>query len=107
MKVAHEAAKIFERELNIVIEKEIAEVDFLNSKDFKTSKERAAAGVKIATEAVINFLALIDATHQEKNHEKDIVVEKTELMSVMSAEDAGVSLSVEEEDSANGHWELG
>lgn len=92
MKLSHELAKIFEREIEIVINKEIAEPDFLKSEEFKTSEDRARAGVGIAMEAVVKALALADATHREVKHDENTMDEQATLMASMA--DADVEVSV-------------
>ena len=71
MKLSHELAKIFEAEMDAVIQKEIDEPDYLPQSDFETCEERAAAMVKDACVAVIKTVAISIGKHRESEHDED------------------------------------
>ena len=69
MKLSHELGKIFESEMDAVIQKEIDDPNYLPQSDFDSCEERATAMVKDATVAVIKTLAISIAKHREgENH---------------------------------------
>lgn len=90
MKLSHELAKIFEREFDIVFEKEKADKDFLKQEDFSSCRERAEAGIKIAIGSAINTLGLTIAIHEEKEHGLDTLDEQAKLMTEMIPDDIEV-----------------
>lgn len=71
MKLSHELGKIFEKEMDAVIEQEIKDVRFLHQEQFPNCESRAAAMVAIATTKVAKTLALSICSHREEKHEED------------------------------------
>ena len=89
MKLAKYLAEIFEEELQNVIEKEKLEKEFLAHEDFESCRERAAAGVEIAAEKVINTLGYSIAIHREKEHGEDTMEEQVALLSAGAEAEVG------------------
>lgn len=87
MKLSHELGKIFEEEMNAVIQREIDDPDYLPQSDFENCEERAAAIVKDACVSVIKTLAVGIATHRQSDkHKEDHQAEITELSISLSPE---------------------
>jgi len=79
MKLSHELAKIFETEIEKVIEKEINEPDFMPQKVFNSCKERSAGMLQVAMLPVINTFALAIAKHRKEKHGEDMSKEMEAL----------------------------
>jgi hypothetical protein len=79
MKLSHELGKIFEKEMQAVIDAEINDPEYLPQEDFETCRQRAQAMVEIAAEVVVKTLALAIANHREAKHKED---HKSEIESV-------------------------
>jgi len=93
MNLSEKMASIFQKELQIVIDREQEEAEYLNADYFVDNEDRASAGVKAATEQVIKYGALLCAIHREQAHGEDTTAEQKELESEIKAEyiDAEVS----------------
>lgn len=88
--LAHELAKQFEEDLySKVLVREIEEEDFLNKRDFNSARERAAKGVQIAAEGVIDTLALATAISYEIKDGEDTTQEQAELLSAGADPEVG------------------
>ena len=86
MKLSHELGKIFEAEMDAVIQKEIDDPDYLPQGDFETCEERASAMAKDACVALIKTLALSIGTHRNDKHDEDHNAEIEELSISLSSE---------------------
>ncbi len=71
MKLSHELAKIFEEQMDIVIQREIDEPDYLPQSDFDSCEDRAVAMVQDAAYRVIKVLGISIAKHRKEHHNED------------------------------------
>lgn len=82
-KLSTELAKIFEAEIEKVIQKEINDLDYLPQSDFTDSKtpctDRADHMILDALPAVVNTLGLAVAKHRKENHGEDTTAEMDTL----------------------------
>ena len=93
MKLSHELGKIFESEMDAVIQKEIDNPDYLPQSDFDSCEERAAAMAKDASVAVIKTLALCIIKHREgEKHGEDYLDEKNRLSESVTNDQLQVSI---------------
>ena len=81
MKLSHELGKIFEKEMDAVIQKEIDDSEYLPQSDFESCEERATAMTKDATVAVIKTLGMSICTHRMDEHSEDHQEESDRLAS--------------------------
>ena len=85
-KLSTELAKIFEAEIEKVIQKEINDPDYLPQSDFTDSKtpctDRADHMILDALPAVVNTLGLAVAKHRKEQHDEDTLAE----MEILSAD---------------------
>ena len=83
MKLSHELAKIFEAEIEKVIEKEINDPDYLPQSDFADSKtpctDRADRMILDALPAIVNTLGVAIAKHRKEQHGEDTSIEMEAL----------------------------
>ena len=91
MDLCEELIRIFGEEMREVFRREDAEPEFLNSKDYLSSFNRAEEAYEIATIRGKKILALADAVHQAAYHSLDTSKEQTVLEDGMSEEDKEVS----------------
>ena len=91
MKLSHELAKIFEKEMDAVIDREINEPAFLAQEAFPDCESRAAAMlVAIVTSNVAKTLALAICSHRVEKHGEDHSGEITRLKSQLSPDEIKV-----------------
>ena len=85
MKLSHELAKIFEKEMDELIQTEIDNSGFMPQEIFENCEIRAAAGIAIAIEKVKKIFALSICSHREMEHaenrDEEIDILKTTLTS--------------------------
>lgn len=79
MKLSEELAKLFEAEIEKVIEKEINDPDYMPQKMFNTCKERSAGMIQVALVPIINTFALAIAKHRKESHREDTAAEMEAL----------------------------
>jgi hypothetical protein len=89
-KLTDELLAVIGEEIDAVIQQEMDDPGFLPQKDFATCLDRAAAGMKIATERATKVLALAIATHEENEHEADFTAEKDVLKESLNPSDVEV-----------------
>ena len=70
MKLSHELAKIFEKEMDAVIQQEIDEPAFLAQEAFADCESRATVMMAIATRQVVKTLALSICSHRVEKHDE-------------------------------------
>ena len=80
MKLSKKLAEIFEEEFETVFQKEKADKDYLSQDQFLSCKSRAQEAIDVATEKVVNALALSIAVHREEEHGEDTAQEQAELL---------------------------
>ncbi len=71
MKLSHELGKIFEKEMDAVIQQEIDEPAFLAQEAFADCESRAIVMMAIATRQVVKTLALSICSHRAEKHGED------------------------------------
>jgi hypothetical protein len=87
-----ELATRFEEDLKALMNKEVAEMEFLNQKDFKKCEDRADKFLKLATKRVSKILALGIAKHREDKHGEDTLEEQASLMAGLEPDDVEVGV---------------
>ena len=92
MKLSHELGKIFESEMDKVIQKERENPDFLPHKYFETCEGRAFVGVAMATPKVVKMLALAICSHREIEHNENHKEEIKRLNMALSSEEVEASI---------------
>lgn len=96
MKLSTELAKIFEAEIEKVIQKEIDDPDYLPQSDFADSKtpctDRADIMILKALPAVVNTLGLAVAKHRKEAHGEDTAAEMETLSADLTDEQQEVGL---------------
>lgn len=96
MKLSHELAKIFEEEIEKVIEKEINDPDYLPQSDFEGSKtpctDRADRMILDALPAIVNTLGLAVAKHRKEHHDENTTAEMETLSVDLTDEHQQVGL---------------
>lgn len=88
-KLAHELAKQFEEDFYKVAIREMKEEDFLNKKYFKTARDRAKEGIRIATEGATDTLGLAIAISYEVKDGEDTMEEQAELLDAEANPEVG------------------
>ena len=91
-KLAHEIAKVFEKDLEDVFQKEIADKDYLNHEDFNNSLDRAEAILEAAAETAKKMLAVSIAKHRKDKHGEDTEAEIDKYAEDLEPEQLEVSL---------------
>ena len=81
MKLSKALANKFEAEFEKVFEKEKADKNYLKQDEFVSCRDRAAAGIIEAVEAVINDLGYCIAIHREREHGDNTTEEQVSLLS--------------------------
>ena len=90
MKLSHELAKIFEKEMDAVIEQEIDEPAFLAQEAFADCESRAMIMMAIATRKVVKTLGLAICSHREEKHGEDHSEEIESLKEHLSVDEREV-----------------
>ncbi len=90
MKLSHELAKIFEKEMDAVIQQEIEDPDYQPQHDYPNCESRAAAMVSIATIKVVKTLGLAICSHRAEKHDEDHIEEIKRLKPQLSADEIEV-----------------
>lgn len=95
MKLSHELSKIFEKEMEKVIQREIDDPDYLPHSYFEDSKipctDRATNMILDAMSSVINTLAFAIAEHRKEHHKEDTTVEVGKLKEILTEEQIEIS----------------
>jgi len=86
MTLAENLADIFKKEMQIIIDQEQEEENYLSSEDFSTNKGRANVGVDKACEQVVNKLAIYICNHRSLSHGEDLTEELQKLESELKPE---------------------
>lgn len=90
MKLSHELGKIFEREMDVVIQQEIDDPAFLAQEAFADCESRAMIMMAIATRKVVKTLGLAICSHREEKHEEDHAEEIERLKEQLSVDELEV-----------------
>ena len=90
MKLSHELGKIFEREMDAVLQNEIDEPAYLPQETFVDCESRATVMMAIATRQVIKTLALSICSHRAEKHGEDHSRETTRLKPQLSPDEIEV-----------------
>lgn len=80
MKLSKYLAEIFEEEFEFIFQKEKSDNEFLNHEEFEACRDRAKKAIDLATEKVVNTLALSIAAHREKDHGDNTIAEQAVLL---------------------------
>ncbi len=74
MTLAENLAEIFKQEMQIVIDKEQADENYLTAENYPNNLSRAYAGVQEATEQVVLKLGIFICQHRAVGHEENIAL---------------------------------
>ena len=93
MTLAENLADIFKKEMQIVIDKEQAEENYLAAENYENNESRAVAGVSEAMDQVEKKLGIYICQHRAEKHGEDVIEEQTKLELELKPEylDLGVS----------------
>ena len=91
MKLSHELGKIFESEIEAIIQKEIDDPDFLAQENYSTCESRARDMWDHVSMKIVRVLALAICTHREKDHGEDHKKEIEEISENLTPEEIEVS----------------
>ena len=86
MTLAENLAEIFKKEMQIVIDKEQAEENYLSSEEFVSNEGRAIVGLNEASEQVVKKLAIYICNHRAEKHGEDVTEELQKLESELKPE---------------------
>ena len=90
--LAKELAMRFEEDLKALMEKETAEPEYFNQKDFKKCEDRADKAIKLVTKRSSKILALAIAKHREDKHGENTLDEQASLMNSLAPADVEVGI---------------
>ncbi len=90
MKLSHELGKIFEKEMDAVIQQEINDPAYLPQEAFADCESRATVMMVIATRQVIKTLALSICSHRIEKHGEGHSEEITRLKPQLSPDEIEV-----------------
>ena len=90
MKLSHELGKIFEKEMDAVIQREINDPTYLPQEGFSDCEGRAQVMMAFAKRKVVKTLALAICSHRVEKHGEDHSEEITRLKSQLSSDEIEV-----------------